>query len=260
MNDSTSNVKEVISEPEDVKPPVGLLDRNLHKRPRSSSQTNSHPEEASSNPTLQSKWRDQLTEIAKTNYRGLIIKIFSEKNYGDKDSQRRFYFEPVALLDPQSIVSESHVLLKQDFVRFTIRMWNEELQSKVKSCLKSILTGVKLENISVMPYEEVQLSFKKGFALQPFRLLEEETSYERQNESLDYYFICDSLTTATTVARDFRLHPDFSLKNFPLQLTCKGLVLPNTAELSASMNRPSFTFNVSTLPPGIYLIHLFLFF
>ncbi len=253
MNDSTSNGKGTIKEPEDVKPSVGLLESHLQKRPHSSSQTHSHNIKASTNPT-QSTWKDHLTEIAKINYCGLTIKIFAETNYGKSDSQRRFYFEPAVLLDPQSFASESHGLLKQDYVRFTIRMWNEELQSKVKSCLKSILTGVKMENISVMPYEDVQLSFKKGFAFQPFRLLEERetASYERQNESLDFYFLCDSLSTATTLAKDFRLHPNFSLKNFPLQLVCKGLVLRNTAELSASMDRPSFTFNVSTLPAGRY--------
>ena len=49
------------------------------------------------------------------------------------------------------------------------------------------------------------------------------------------------------MAEDFRHNPEFSLRNFPLEPNCKELALRNATE----MNRPSFTFNVSTFPTGI---------
>lgn len=50
-------------------------------------------------------------EVAKVRYRDLLIRIFSDS----LDSNRRqFFFEPLVLLDPKSIVSKSQGSLKQN--------------------------------------------------------------------------------------------------------------------------------------------------
>lgn len=252
MNGSSLNVVK------DVKPQVaGLLDRNMHKRPRANSlqeglsQTNFL--QISTNSQMSTTWREHLIELAKIRYRDFLITIFAESTCVEKDASRRYYFEPIALLDPQSVVCQSHGLLHQDYVHFTIQMWNSQLHSKVLKYLQTNFSGVREENVSIMPYEKIQLSFTETGPVHSFEVMTKPTSYERQNESLDFYFLCDSLSTATTLARDFRLHPNFSLKSFPLQLQCRGLVLRNSTKLLELMDRPSFTFNVSTFPAGSYI-------
>ena len=60
--------------------------------------------------------------------------------------------------------------------------------------------------------------------------------YPRMNESLDFYLLCDSTSSAKDLAENFRRYPEFVLKKFQLALECRGL-------------RQMFKFNVSTLPP-----------
>jgi len=69
-------------------------------------------------------------------------------------------------------------------------MWNDELHSKVLDCLRNTFVGVREGNVNVMPYEEVQLVFSKVKPLQSFRVMNEPVLYFRQNEALDFYFLC----------------------------------------------------------------------
>jgi len=234
-----------MSHSKERKLPAGHLDSNLRKRARSNTQEEEMSDEASQMD--QSTWNDHLIEVARTRYRDYLISIYAETTYGGKDSNRRYYFEPLVIFNPSSVVWESHGILKQNFVRFSIQMWNAELHSKVLDCLSNTFVGVREENVNVMPYEEVQLSFSKVNPLQSFRVMNEPVLYVRQNEALDFYFLCDLPDAAETLADDFRHNPEFSLRNFPLKLNCKGLALRNATD----MDRPSFTFNVSTFPPGI---------
>jgi len=231
----------------------GLLDQNLpKKRPRSTSpdpMTSPSPE--SSTIPKSSTWKEHLIEVARAKFRDFLIPIYGEINYDGRNSNRRFYFEPIVMLDPQSVLPVTYGLLKQKSVRFSILMWNGVLLSQVQKSLSSIFTGVRKENICAMPYEEVQL--QADLVGHPFSLMEKPPAYDRQNENLVCYVLCDSPSTAATLASDLRHNPDFSLQNLPLQLECKGLVLRN----SAGMERPSFTFNVAALipPTGIYIIY-----
>ena len=223
----------------------GLLDQNLpEKRPQSNSPDPSmtSPSPEVSTIPKSSTWNEHLVEVARAKYRDFVIPIYGEINFDGRNSNRRFYFEPLVMLDPQSVVPISYGLLKQKSVRFSIQMWNEFLSSQVQKCLSNTFTGVRKENICVMPYEEVQL--QADLVGHPFSLMEKPTAYNRQNENLVFYVICDSPSTAATLASDLRHNPDFSLKNLPLQLECRGLILRN----SAGMERPSFMLNVTTIP------------
>ena len=94
-----------------------------------------------------------IFEVAKVAYHDFSVGIFTESY---KRNPRRFYFEPIALIDPKNIVNESHGFFKQDFVRFTIEMWNSEIRSKVLERVTSLPDYKDLEihedDISVMPY------------------------------------------------------------------------------------------------------------
>ncbi len=247
--------KNTDQETEDRKPSIDDLLARSHKRKRKKArkeaddpnENNNHTEPpAEATVNRPSNWTDHLVEVAKTSYRGFIITIYGEADHeGLSNGNRRFYFEPLVLLDPSSIVSESHVLLKKDFVRFSVQMWTADLRSKVHSTLMSLNhADVREENVHVMPYEEVQL--KLNCSLLSFMLMKEPTFYSRMNENLDFYFLCDSPETAVTLAQDFRRNPEFSLKSFRLQMECKGLTLRNPV-----LERPYFVFNVSSLPRGI---------
>ncbi len=219
------------TEMEDIKPSVALL--NLQsERPRST-------------------WNEHLTEVARTSYRDFLIKIFAEINYGGVSSNRHFYFEPIIMLDPKSVSTiASPICHQQKLVPFTLQMWDQHLVSKVQKCLSNIFTGVRKENIHIMPYEEVQIVIKEqqsGSLEYPFWLMAEATPYDRQNENLVFYLITDSTSTATTLASNLRRNPDVTLRNYPLQLQCKGLALQNP---TGGMVRPSFTFNIISLPPS----------
>jgi len=189
-----------------------------------------------------------IVPIGKLSYHNVIIGLFTDSS--DRNP-RRFFFEPVVLLDTKSISCQTHQLFKQEVVRFSVKMWNSELRSKVRDRIQSLPTFKHLEiqddDIFVLPYEEVQLVLKPGSSMdQSIQLMDQPmTSFHRRsNESLDFYFICDTQLTATILADNLREYPDFVLQKWKLALECRGLVLGN----EASSKSPVVTINVSTQP------------
>lgn len=102
-----------------------------------------------------------LSYIAKVKYHHQLIKIYS-----DSSEKIQFFFEPLVLLDPKSILSKSHSRGSVNFIQLTIQMWNESLRFKVLERLRSLETfqNVKIEeeDICVIPFDEVQLICKSG--------------------------------------------------------------------------------------------------
>jgi len=191
-----------------------------------------------------------IVPLAKVSYNNILISIFTESS---EKNPRRFFFEPIVLLDPKTISCQTHQLFHQEVVRFSVRMWNSEIRSKVRDRVQSLPTFEDLkindDDILVMPYEEVQLVLRPGSIMdQSIQLMDEPvTSFHRQsNESLDFYFICDTQLTAATLADNLKKYPDFVLKKWKLALECRGLVLES--EASSSNKSSIVTINVSTLP------------
>ena len=79
-------------------------------------------EEALGNPI----YKPPLIQIAKVTYHNCLISIFTDF---EEKNPRRFFFEPVFLLDLKSIVSQSRGFFKQNFIRFTVQMWHQEIRS-----------------------------------------------------------------------------------------------------------------------------------
>ena len=150
----------------------------------------------------------------------------------NEKSPHRFFFEPMVLLDLDSITSESHVIFKQEFVRFTIQMWTTELRSRILDRLRTLpslwhLMDIQEDDISVMPYENIQLVSSNNpdgsINHESIRLMDQASSYQRMNENLDFYFICDSATMAKALAQDFKKNPEFTLKSWQLSMVCRGI-------------------------------------
>ena len=214
-----------------------------------------HLKEGSSNTSPPSSL--VLFQVGKVKYHDLLVRIFSDSLDRNDKNPRQFFFEPIVLLDPSSIVNKAHGFFKSDFIQFTIQMWNEELRVKVLERLRSIksLQNVEIDedDVCVMPYEEVQLVCKSASAPQSIRLMDQPTSYLRSKENLDFYLLCDVSSSASALAEDFRQNPEFTLNSWKLALECRGLGIQSGTALSESttlkghLRRPIFTFNVSIL-------------
>ena len=93
--------------------------------------TNDQPNVAIAKPSSSNR----MYEVAKLSYRDFVVGIFADK----LDDPRRFFFDPIVLLDPTTVSIESDHFLKQNnLVRFKIKMWTKELRSKVFDRLQSI--------------------------------------------------------------------------------------------------------------------------
>jgi len=187
-----------------------------------------------------------LFEVTKVRYQDLLIKIFSHSSLDN--NPRHFFFEPLVLLDPKSIVDKSPKTFKQAFIQFTIRMWNDKLRIKVLERLRSLksLQDVPIEedDVCVLPFEEVLLVCKSGAIPESTRLTNEPTSYLRSKEKLDFYLLCDEPSLVNALAEDFRQNPEFTVSSWQLKLECRGL----SSNSTLIKKRPTFSFNVSILP------------
>jgi len=226
---------------------VGLIPAN--------NESNKEPEEAPpKNPT------HQIVEVTTLNYQGFTIKIFSDVISENNNHPRRFYFEPIVLLDPQSVIIQSQQLLvQQNIVRFSIQMWNSEIRSKVLDHLRHKKFEPDEDNVSVMPYKTVNLVGEAGRMQQSFKILEEATSYHRQNEKLDFFLLCDSSSTAQFIGYRLRHFPEMFVRECKLALECRGLSMNQSMINEASdTEHPLFKLYVSTVqtvePPQIFAL------
>ena len=214
------------------------------------SSTSSESDESAMDLTIQStviaatkpSSSNLIYEVAKLSYRDFSIGIFTD----NLEEPRRFFFEPIVLLDPSTIsIEPDHIFKQNNLIRFEIKMWTKELRSKVLDRLRFLYYDVQLDDISVMPYEELKLVVKPGSIIeQKARLVEETIPYKRLSESIPFYFICDSEDSATILTYDLRQNTELTLERCKLALECNGLTLP----VKSLSDRPRATFNVSTLP------------
>ena len=188
-----------------------------------------------------------IYQVAKLSYRDFSIGIFTD----NQEDPRQFFFEPIVLLDPTTVSIESdHIVKQNNIVRLKIKMWTKELRSKVLDRLRFLYYDVQLDDVSVMPYEELKLVVKPGSIIeQTARLVEETITYKRLSESIPFYFICDSEDSATILADYLRQNTELTLERCKLALICDGLGLSSrTISPEKSSDRPRATFDVSTLP------------
>jgi len=132
-------------------------------------------------------------------------------------------------------------------------MWDSEIQSKVLERLRSLpafeSVKIQLDDVYVLPYEEVQLVAKQGGFVKSIKMPDEPTSYRRLCKNLDCQFECYFPTEAAAVAESLKKNPDAILLNWKLALECRGLEPVEYISTAAAIpNRPTWIFNVSTLP------------
>ena len=126
---------------------------------------------------------------------------------------------------------------------------------KVRDRLQSLpghsLT-VELDDISVMPYEVVQLLAKPDSMIQYIQLLDQTKSYRQLNETFDFFLTCNSQETALSLAQNFRRNPGYNLNSWELSLECRGLLLTGPAGLYSTKFPVTSGRNESTLQFSIF--------
>jgi len=194
--------------------------------------------------------QQQLVQIAQLSYGEFSVKIFTEGTSTNINNSPRFFFEPIVVLDSTSITIQSQDLFKEDVVSFTIQMWSPDIRSKVLELLRLDNPEIKEKDVSVMPYEDVQLVSKPGSIHQSVQIMEDIISYHRQNERLEFFLLCDSPSTAQNLADNLCKCPAFLVRKWQLALECRGLLLNSsvTDGKASSINRPIFKLIVSTYP------------
>ena len=102
---------------------------------------------------------------------------------------------------------------------------------------------IQEDDISVMPYENVQLVSSNNsdgsINHESIRLMDQASSYQRMNENLDFYFICNSATMAKDLSQDFKKNPEFTLKSWQLSMVCRGIqpMMSNIYTINVSSNQ-----------------------
>ena len=163
-----------------------------------------------------------LIQVGEMSYEGTSIKIFTDRaSERSKNSHPRFFFEPIVILDPKSITTQSQELFKEDVVHFTIQMWTPEIRTKVLDRLRLKNFEVDEDDVTVMPFDEVQLVNKPESIHSSIKIMEEAIPYHRLNEQLEFFMLCDSPARAKALAENLRLYPAFVVRKWQLALECR---------------------------------------
>jgi hypothetical protein len=96
-------------------------------------------------------------------YGNFLIEIYehADNNQKSSDSQKKYFYSPLALLDHSSAVSTYNRFTKQPEMSFRIEMWNDKVQNEVVKHLNEIVGHqIKSNQVRVLPLDKVILTSK----------------------------------------------------------------------------------------------------
>jgi hypothetical protein len=96
-------------------------------------------------------------------YGNFLIEIYehADNNQKSSDSQKKYFYSPLALLDHSSAVSIYNRFTKQPEMSFRIEMWNDKVQNEVVKHLNEIVGHqIKSHKVRVLPLDKVILTSK----------------------------------------------------------------------------------------------------
>lgn len=177
----------------------------------------------------------------KMHYHHFYISIFQNAS---QQGSKWYFYEPIVLLDPHSIASQSSKATGQHYVRFKLEMWSKDLHVKVIDFIKERTDEfVELQNVQLMPYGKIQL-VKKSFpetGKRTYRLPQQPIPYQRMNETLQFYLLCDSKEATDSLADDLSTDPEFTMRHLGLECSWMSKNEPST---KAILYRQTFSINV----------------
>jgi len=120
-------------------------------------------------------------------------------------------------------------------------MWNADLRGKVLEALRRDYPEITEKDVSVMPYEDIRLVGQRGSIHKSIKIMEEAFPYNRLNEKLDFFLLCDSPSTAKSLAENLRHYPEIIVRKWRLALECSEPALNtfmNDYNKTHQMKRP----------------------
>ena len=135
------------------------------------------------------------------------IKIFLSGEPG------KFFYQPIVLLDPQSIESHLSEDGQQAYISLDIQMWDNTLEAKVIDYLKQLPHWASRKfTVEVMPYRSVRLR-----SSQAYHLNDEMKCYQQQNQVIQFYLFCSSKQEANQLANEMKRDPQFATRHLSLE-------------------------------------------
>ncbi|XP_046637841.1 uncharacterized protein LOC124316133 isoform X2 [Daphnia pulicaria] len=98
--------------------------------------------------------------LSSMEYGNFLVEIYEHaNNQKSTDSQKKYFYSPLALLDHSSAISTYNKFTKQPEMRFRIEMWNDKVQNEVVKHLNEIVGHqIKSNQVRVIPLEKVILA------------------------------------------------------------------------------------------------------
>jgi hypothetical protein len=115
----------------------------------------------SSTSTIPSWTKLQIspTELCSMPYGSFRVNIYEHASNDKSDqSNNKFFYAPIALLDHKNAVSEFNNITMLIEIRFRIEMWNDIVESQVVKYLSKVVDHeVRSRQVQVIPFEKVVL-------------------------------------------------------------------------------------------------------
>ena len=106
--------------------------------------------------------------LSSMKYGNFLIEIYEHVNNHKAtttDSQKKYFYSPIALLDHKSAISTYNRVTKQSEMRFRVEMWNDKVENEVVRHLNKIASQeIQSDNVRVLPLEKVILVSKRPTA------------------------------------------------------------------------------------------------
>ncbi len=142
-------------------------------------------------------------------YGNFFIEIYEhvDNNQKSTDSQKKYFYSPLALLNHSSAVSSYNRFTKQPEMRFRIEMWNDKVQNEVLKHLNDIVGHeIKSKQVRVIPLEKVFLTSKRA-STEEYFLSPEWTNYDK-SKTLRLSLSCYDQKICDELANEMRTNPE----------------------------------------------------
>jgi hypothetical protein len=147
--------------------------------------------------------------LSSMKYGNFLIEIYEHVNNHKAtttDSQKKYFYSPIALLDHKSAISTYNRVTKQSEMRFRVEMWNDKVEGEVVKHLNEIVGHeIKSNRVRVLPLEKVILVSKRPTA--DYSLSPEWTNYGK-TKTLWFHLSCYDREVCDELADEMRSDPE----------------------------------------------------
>jgi hypothetical protein len=148
-------------------------------------------------------------------YGNFLIDIYEhvDNNQKSSDSQKKYFYSPIALLDHSSAVSIYNRFTKQPEMSFRIKMWNDKVENEVVKHLNEIFGHeIKSNQVRVLPLEKVFLTSE--ISTEDYFLSPVWKNYDK-GKTIWFSLSCYDQKICDELANEMRSNPKH-LNNFKL--------------------------------------------